>query len=469
MLAIGRFLSWLVQKFTLVLVLAVVAVLGLGAWIYLRDQVDFDVRRLELVRALTGQTAKFQAALADVEARQLTLRAERQAEQDRAEQAAKVAAELAELTGGLNRLLADNEQVKKNEERLARLKRMEKESLRRTEELTEQLTRAEWEKEGLVVALGRLDAQLKTVEKNKSRVLHYAREAWAKYGPHILLLAGLYFLGPPLAKLISYFALAPLMARCPPVKIGVAGKTQPAITLSRTSVDVPMGPGDILWIKESFLQSSDEGLVKKNRMLLDWHMPLTCLAAGLTELIEMRNATASTSYQATFSSQDNAHTELALVTLEQGVSLVLRPSFLAGAIRVGGQELVIRRHWRLFTLQSWLTGQFRYFEFCGPCRLLLAGNRGVRAEVLTASEGQPLPARRTNQDATIGFTPGLAYRSVRAETFWAYFRGMNPLFDDLFIGRGTFLCQETSAMNPQDQARKFWSAVGSGVRRIFGL
>jgi hypothetical protein len=108
-------------------------------------------------------------------------------------------------------------------------------------------------------------------------------------------------------------------------------------------------------------------------------------------------------------------------------------------------------------------------EFVGPCRLRVSGSRGVRAEVLSAVVGNPAPARRTNQDATIGFTPGLAYRPVRAETFWAYFRGMNPLFDDLFEGEGVFLCQETSAKGPQEETRKFWAGLRGGVLRIFGL
>jgi hypothetical protein len=83
--------------------------------------------------------------------------------------------------------------------------------------------------------------------------------------------------------------------------------------------------------------------------------------------------------------------------------------------------------------------------------------------------GNLSPARRTNQDATIGFTPGLAYRPIRAETFWAYFRGMNPLFDDLFEGRGVFLCQETSAKGEQEKVRKFWAGIWGGLLRIFGV
>lgn len=465
----GRIISWLSHKLIFGAVLAVVALAGLGFWVYFRDQVDFDLRRLEIVRALTGETAKLQAALSDVEARMAAMRVEVTAQQGRAAQAAKVARELESLGGGLNRLTTGSDQLRENEERLARMRQMEAEALQRASELQEALKRTQWEKDGLEIALGRLHLQLKAAEENKSKVIHYVREAWIRHGPYVLLIVGLYFLGPPLARIFAYVIFAPLVSGRAPVVLGPATEMLPEITTSRSSMDLTLGPGDTLWVKEEFLQSSDEGLKKRTKSVLDWGMPLTCVAAGLTELIEMLNRTKDVTYRATFSSQENPNTELVLVTVPPGASLVMRPSFLVGAVGLGGGKVRIRRHWRLFTMQSWVTGQFRYFEFAGPCRLLVAGSRGVRAEVLSADAGNPSPARRTNQDATIGFTPGLAYRPVRAETFWAYFRGMNPLFDDLFEGEGVFLCQETSAKGPQEETRKFWAGLRGGVLRIFGL
>jgi hypothetical protein len=466
---LARFFSWLSRKLILAAVLAVVGLAGFGFWVYFRDQVDFDLRRLEIVRALTGETAKLQAALSDVEARMAGMRAEITAQKDRAAQAARVARELDTLGSGLNRLTTDSAQLRENEQRLARMKQMESDALKRAAELTEQLTRTQWEKDGLEIAVGRLQLQLKSAEASKSKMVHYVREAWVKHGPYVLLIIGLYFLGPPLARICAYFIFAPLVSGRAPVLLGGATSAVPEITTSRSSMDLTLAPGDTLWVKEKFLQSSDEGLKKKTKTVLDWGMPFTCMAAGLTELIEMLNRSTEATYRATFSSQENPNTELVLVTVPVGASLVMRPSFLAGAVGVDGNKVRIRRHWRLFTMQSWVTGQFRYFEFVGPCRLLVAGSRGVRAEVLTPSPGNVAPARRTNQDATIGFTPGLAYRPVRAETFWAYFRGQNPLFDDLFEGEGVFLCQETSAKGPQEQVRKFWSGLRGGVLRIFGL
>ncbi len=465
----GRFFSWLTHQLIFALALGVLGLAGFGCWVYFRDQVDFDFRRLELVRALTGETTKLRAALADVEARRAAMRIEMTAQQDRAAQAGRVIRELEAQTSGLSRLTTDGAQLRENDERLARMRQMQADALKRVTQVEESLKRSQWEKDGLEIALGRMEVQLKFAETHKSKVMHYVREAWDRHGPYVLLIIGLYFLGPPLGRIVAYGLFAPFVSGRAPVQIGRVGGVRPEITTSRSSVDLALGPGDTLWVKEKFLQSSDEGLQKKTRTILDWTMPLTCLAAGLTELIQMLNRTGDVTYRATFSSQENPNTELVLVSIPADASLVLRPSFLAGAVGLGGAKVRIRRHWRLFKMQSWVTGQFRYFEFVGPCRLLVAGSRGVRAEILEPSPGNPSPARRTNQDATIGFTPGLAYRPVRAETFWAYFRGMNPLFDDLFEGEGMFLCQETSAKGPQEQVRKFWAGLWGAVLRVFGL
>src|SRR4051812_30809090 len=127
----GRFISWLSHRVVFGVLLAGLALAGLGFWVYLRDQVDFDLRRLEIVRALTGETAKLRAALSDVEQRMAGMRVEITTQQERAAQAAKVARELDGLGGGLSRLTGDPVQLKENEGRLARMQQMEKDALKR--------------------------------------------------------------------------------------------------------------------------------------------------------------------------------------------------------------------------------------------------------------------------------------------------------------------------------------------------
>ncbi len=266
-----------------------------------------------------------------------------------------------------------------------------------------------------------------------------------------------------------FYGFGRLVGRGEPIRLGLDPAALPEVGESHVSIEAVLQPGDVLRVKEKFLQASDEGLGRSTRFVLDWQIPFTSVACGLVELVEMSHRQPAGEYRVTLSNGDDPHLELALVEVPAGASLVLRPSFLAGVVQRQGERLTIRRHWRLLRWQAWVTGQFRFFEFVGPCRLAVAGSRGVRAERLADRAGQASPARRTNQDATIGFTPNLAYRPVRAETFWSYYRGMNPLFDDLFSGRGIFVLQETASDGSAAKAGKFWSGVWSGVLKVFGL
>jgi hypothetical protein len=469
--AFARFFSWVLRQAGVAVVLGVAGLTALGLWLYVREHVELEQLRLESIRHLTGQTARTRAALADVEARLAGLRAEQARQEDRRREAARLRTDLEAESSGLRRLTADAEQVARNEQRLARLRETEREAAAAAAQAAGQVERTGWERDGLQVALGRFEAQQRRIEAQKSRFARYATVTWERYGRFVLAGVLTWFLAPPLGRLIAYFVVAPFVAARPAVGLGAPAAVRPVVRgAAGAALGVELEPGDTLWVKERYLQASDEGLLRSTRWLLDWRMPFTCLATGLTELVELRNAAPAARLRATCSSQADAHVELAEVTVPAGTGLVLRPSFLAGVVApAAGRGPRVRRHWRLFSLQSWATGQFRYFEFVGPTKLLLAGSRGVRAETLETAPGGPVAGRRANRDATIGFTPGLAYRPVRAETFWAFFRGQNPLFDDLFEGDGVFLCQQTSAPGDAAGARRFLAECADGLRRIFGL
>ncbi|MDE3084367.1 MAG: hypothetical protein KGJ37_03985, partial [Verrucomicrobiota bacterium] len=408
-------------------------------------------------------------ALADIGQRMTAMQAELAQQQARSRQAEKVIANLHGLHSWWDRLFGDSEQQQAYARQLERIEQLKHDTDVRIVTLQRNLVHAQWEKDGLEIALGKLDRRVRAAEANQSRVVHYLSLAWDKTKWYVAAALGLYFFGPTLGKLFLFFGLARLIERGRPVRLAEDMAALPQVSESRPAFDASLWPGERLWVKEAFLQASDEGLRRRTRFVLDWRVPFTCLACGLVELVEMYNTQAGRDFRVTFSHHNDPSTELALVSLPDGGSLILRPSFLKAVILARDVRLKIRRHWRIFHWQSWVTLQFRYFEFVGPCRLLVAGTRGVRAERLVEREGVARPARRANQDATIGFTPNLEYSPVRAETFWAYFRNMNPLFDDLFAGPGLFLCQRTPSKGPAHGARRFWSGVWNGVLKIFGV
>jgi hypothetical protein len=462
-----KILHWLVGKAVVAVAIVVIALVAYGFWLFLRDNIDFDLRRNELVMTLTGERAQIREALGDVNRRLETKAAEIAVEETRLTQAGSIIIRLKDLESTWDRLIGNTDQQKANVEQMARMEAIRADASAKLEVLRRELQRTKWEKNGLELALGNLEVHLREVEEQKSRFTEYVRLAWEKTRFWIITALILYIFGPTIGCLLLYYVFAPLVMRGRPVRLAANMSTFPEVATSRVSIDLPLGPEDRLWIKERFLQASDEGLKRRTRFLLDWRIPFTCLASGLVEMIEMRNATKD-EHRVTLSNQANPHIELALVALPAGASIILRPSFIVGAQADGKSRLVIKRRWQIFRWQSWITLQFRFFEFVGPCQLVIAGSRGVRAEVLGLRDGRAA-ARRTNQDATIGFTPNLDYKPVRAETFWGYYRGMNPLFDDLFSGEGVFLCQEITTEGGAGSGRKFWSGLRDGVLRLFGF
>lgn len=472
-----KFGTWLLQKLAVAAVIAAVALLAYGLWLYVQEEGFLEKGRVEkLQRALAERDVLLEAQKA-VDQKLAQARADFEEQKRRAKKAAEIVAKLRELESWWDRLFGNSAQQASNAEQIKKMEALQKDSTLKLTELQGLVTATLFEKGGVDAALTKANAQVEGLEAAQSETRRYLLEAWEKTRWWIAIALASWFFGPTLWALVMYYGFARLLAAGRPIQLGPDPAALPRVYESHVSVEGVLRPGEVLRIKEKYLQASDEGIVKSTRFVLDWSIPFTSVACGLIELVQMRHPVTATAaatapaseYRVTLSNGEDPHIEMALIDVPAGASLVLRPSFLAGVLQEEAHSLQIRRHWRLFRWQSWITGQFRFFEFVGPCRLVVAGSRGVRAEVLADRQGQAAPARRTNQDATIGFTPNLAYSPVRAETFWSYYRGMNPLFDDLFAGRGLFVLQETSTEGGAAKAGRFWSSVWSGVLKVFGL
>ena len=464
-----RLALWLWQKMAATVIIVVLALAGYGLWLFLQEEGVFETRRMERLQEAYVNRERLLAAEAAIGQRIATLRSDIEKQRENVKRAEKVIAVLRDLESWWERWFGNREQQSANVAQLQRMEQLKTDTTGKLIELQQVVTHALWEKDGAEAALRRANADIVNLEASQSRVRQYLVLAWEKTKWYIALALASYFFGPTLWALTLYYGLAPFLSRGRPIRLGPDPAALPEVGESHVSVEATLNPGELLRIKEKFLQASDEGIEKRTRFVLDWRIPFTSLACGLVELVEMRHARTTGIYRVTLSNGDDPHIELALVDVPAGASIILRPSFLAGVLQREGQRLRIRRHWRIFRWQAWISGQFRFFEFVGPCRLVVSGSRGVRAELLADRAGQTAPARRTNQDATIGFTPNLEYRPVRAETFWSYYRGMNPLFDDLFSGRGLFILQETATEGAAATAGKFWSSTWNAVLKVFGL
>lgn len=245
----------------------------------------------------------------------------------------------------------------------------------------------------------------------------------------LAVLAGI-LLMPLFIRALFYFVLAPLASRLPPIRI-LPNEQAPAIAPappSSVSVALDVAPGQELLVQPGYLQSSSQPARKETKWFLNPRLPFASIASGMFALTRVRPEGDSSTH-VVVSSQDDALGEVGVIELPEGAAMVIQPRSLAAIVKPEGEPVHITRHWRLGSLHAWLTLQLRYLVFHGPCRLILKGCRGVRAE-----EPRPNQPRLINQAATLGFSANLDYKTVRCETFVPYLRGREELFNDLFAG-----------------------------------
>lgn len=460
-----RLAKWLLRKFAVSLFIIGLVLAAGGSWLFFKDKVDLPAAKQPLLAELKHDRQRTAAALDDANKHLAEMQDELAQQQAREAMEAKAIDELRKLRSWWEGWFGDREKQRAYADQLARDEQLKHDTEAREVGLVTELRRTRWEKDGIEIELSQLDRRIHAVEVNQSRFVSYLVRAWDKTKWYAVAALGLYFFGAILGKLFVFFGLARLVENGRPVRLAEGLFALPQVSGHSRSIDTALWPGERLWVKEAFLKSADKDLWCRTRFMLNWRVPFACMLCGLFDLVALRNTRAGREFPVTFAHTDDPSTGLALVSVPDGGSLVLRPSFLKAVILSGDARLKIRPHWRFFTWRSWIGLQFRYLEFAGPCRLLVASRHGVRAERMTERDGQSPPARRASPNSIIGFTPSLDYGLVRAETFRAYARNQSPLFDDLFTGPGLFLYQRMS----ENAARKFWSDGWGDLLKIFGV
>lgn len=243
-------------------------------------------------------------------------------------------------------------------------------------------------------------------------------------------------------RTLFYFVLAPIAERRAAIRIAAPetgpekGPQPPALPLlpaepSRISLAVSLEAGEELLVRQDYLQTSPVEAEKATRWLLDYRHPFSSLATGLVFLTRLRGGGSTT-----VSAVRDPFAEIAQITLPEGASCVLHPRALVALVQPVDRTMQITSHWRLFSLNAWLTMQLRFIAFHGPGRLIVKGGRGVRVERAQAG-------RVFGQDQLVGFSADLAYSVTRTETFAPYLFGREQLFKDkVESGGGVLVIEE---------------------------
>jgi hypothetical protein len=244
-------------------------------------------------------------------------------------------------------------------------------------------------------------------------------------------------------RLVLFYVLAPIATRRPAIALlpNSEGRVltghdlpgQGSAGISSVSCRVTIDSSNELLVHSEYLQSMPNASKSRTQWILDRHIPLSSVAAGLVALTHMR---AETSQTVVVSSTRDPLSEVSLLAIPERSSIVLLPRHIVGVLQPRETKLRITRHWRFFSLHAWLTMQLRYLVFHGPVTMVVKGCRGVRVEAAEAG-------RSLSPAATIGFSANLSYSSRRCTTLFAYLSGQQPLLNDSFAGgRGYYIYQE---------------------------
>lgn len=267
---------------------------------------------------------------------------------------------------------------------------------------------------------------------------------------------------PYLIRLFCYFVLAPAAMRRPEIRfltVQGAEAAIPSADRSATSVGVRLAAGEELLVRNGYLQTTSDAGGKGTQWFLDVRHPITSVVTGLTFLTRIRGEGEMT----TVSAVRDPLAEVTVLTLPDGAACVLQPRALAAVGQPIDRPLRVTTHWRLWSLNAWLTLQLRYFVFHGPARLVLKGGRGVRVE--RAERGRIL-----GQEQVVGFSPDLAYSVTRNETFWPYFLGREPLLRDrVAAGGGVLVVEEAplASRRPSEVPHGIEGLIDAGLK-VFG-
>ncbi len=459
------FLSWAFLKLLFGAFILVSTCGLLALWMWEKEGADYAAARDSYRLRVEEDLAKAEQEFAGATQTLADIRQEYAGHLRKAERALQIAASTEELQTTLRRFVSGLDQWKRNAAGIERMREIAHDEKQAAVKLTRPLAQATTRLERAAREQARCKAQQEMILNHDSAVIHYMYRSWMKGQWAFIALTAMYYLGPLLNRMALFYYFAPRIARRRPLLLDRSRSFSPAISECATSVETALWPGERAHVRLRYLRSADDGLVQESRFMMSWRFPLTSLLSGFVHDMNFRNTRAVGGRKLVFAHHKNPDHQMAVVHVPEGGSLVVRPSYLAAAVLPPGNKLRFRRRWQLLRWQSWLTGQLRFLEFVGPCRLVVAGRPALRIERLDARDETQASACRAPVDKVIGFTPGLEYRLIRTTRFWSYMRRLAMLFDAHFSGVGVVLIQTSLP----GRTPGLFSATRNRARKLIGL
>jgi len=455
------FISQMVRKLAMAVLIAALALISFSLWLFVQERSTYEERHEHLTATNRVERARIGEELAELNTKNKEATALLTVQKQRAALAEKTLKNLHEADPGvIDQLFGNAEQLKTHESRVARVEAIQAAAQARRIELERAVMVNEQTKAPLEQELSELENRLSALQNEKYEAEHYLRNAWLEARWFVIGVFLTYLFGGLLIAAALYYGWANWVSRGRVMKLTAENPGRPTVRESAVLAEDSLWPGEVLWVRQRFLHANDDGLTRRKRIVLDWRRPFSSFAAGLTRLVELRNGRIDGERRVVLACANDPFAELAIVSVPEGASFVLRAGFLMGLIANAEQRPVIRRHWCFSRWQSWVSGQFGYIEFTGPCRLIVSCVSALQAETLVAGEENKPGSVRTAQEGLVGFSPQLELQAVRSLSFWKYCRRRAPLFDVVVTGSGALLLRDAQGRGRDGFRSRFLKQAG---------
>lgn len=440
----------------------VLALVGSALWMTASHAVELETARLEESGRLRQEIAAVRTSIRDAQAQLKSTLAEVREQERRLALATKVLENLRSLLGWWERVWKSDAELRRIEENAARAEKTRdaaQEAARIARELHDAASR---DYMAALAALETKEARLAVLDSSadpfsNALIVSYQR---LRAGLVVTLLVILF--GPIAWKTFCYFVWAPWVQKSPRVAADGAA-VHPTVLAHGPSISVELSPGETLLVRPSSAHASSERLGRSHRWLLDWRHPFASLSARLYGLYGYSCASVIEGGRPAVQVTPPAAIEPAdcvLVDVPEGEWVSLRPAALLGIVLPTGASPRVRARWRLGSRVAWLSGRLRSLHYGGPCRLVLSGGRGVHGQVTDGF------GTRVRPGSVLAYSSGLCWSCIRAETFWGYAWFGEPLFDEVYRGRGWILVQD--GVGEAAPAQRWWNGVADGAFRLLG-
>ena len=463
---ISQLISWLAGKLVtyvviLALLLAIFVVKVVPPMVvkYHEKELEKAIAELSESRALVGEFAERAKAIgSEIETKKREI-----------DELSRRREKLEKLFDKIWNNLFKREELAAEKERIAKQEELLKQQILQAEAAREKLRIEGGESEEEVKRRELLrdekEKQLREIKEMRAALDSLMQNEFRQMAFKALLILAAIIIIPIVWKAFAYYVVAPMAQSSKPILLGadVPGSGGITATPSHPAQRIFLSEGEVMLTKVDYLQGSMGNFEKKTKWLMDWKYPFSSVAAGLYILTKIRNI-GGESGQITLSTQENATEELAVIEIPEGKSMVFRPHYLVAVTHPLGTPPRIHSKWVFRKIHAWVNLQFRYLIVEGPAKLVFSAQRGVQVEEVLPN----LPGRRVNSHLTAAFSPHLNYSPKRAETFVAYVRGKNALFDDFFQGSGLVIQQQVTGGQRNPVAR-IWEGVFGAIGKVFGI